>query len=130
KDSNAPLNSDNYSNISNPQMVYAQVIDDTTGCFTVAQLSLEVSITQLLDYQAPFACDELDSEDGINSFNLNDFETDMQTLNGITFPISFYGNYQDAPLAPNALRSPYANRPACSGTMHARAEATSACYGI
>ncbi|HLV40473.1 T9SS type B sorting domain-containing protein [Xanthomarina sp.] len=130
EDSNAPLNSDNYSNISNPQMVYAQVIDDTTGCFSIAQLSLEVSITQLLDYQAPFACDKLDSEDGINSFNLNDFETDMQTLNGITFPISFYENYQDALLEQNELSSPYNNTTAYNQTIYARAENNNACYGI
>jgi gliding motility-associated-like protein len=130
ENSNNPLNADNYNNISNPQIVYAQVIDNATGCFSISELTLEVSITQLMDYQAPFACDELDSQDGINTFNLNNFATTMQTLNGITFPITFYESYQDALLEQNELVSPYTNTVPYNQTLYARAENNNACYGI
>ncbi len=89
-----------------------------------------MSITQLLDYQAPPVCDELDSEDGINTFNLDDFASDMQTLNGIIFPITFYETYQDALLEQNELVSPYNNTAAYNQTLFARAENNNACYGI
>ncbi|MCX7549965.1 T9SS type B sorting domain-containing protein [Xanthomarina sp. F2636L] len=130
ENSNNPLNAANYNNIVNPQIIYAQVIDDTTGCFNIAELSLEVSITQLLDYQAPPVCDELDSEDGFNTFNLNDFEAEMQALNGITFPITFFETYEDALLEQNELTSPYNNTIPYNQTLYARAENNNACYGI
>ncbi|MCX7547114.1 T9SS type B sorting domain-containing protein [Xanthomarina sp. F1114] len=128
--SNDPLNAENYNNISNPQTVYAQVTDNSTGCFSIAELTLEVSATQLLDYQAPEICDELGSEDGIDTFNLNDFAADMQVINGITFPITFYPNYQDALLEQNELTSPYTNTTPYNQTIYARAENNNACYGI
>ncbi|PWK17738.1 T9SS type B sorting domain-containing protein [Xanthomarina spongicola] len=130
ENSNNPLNANNFINTSNPQIVFAQVIDDTTGCFSIVELSLEVSITQLLDYQTPPVCDELDSEDGINTFNLNDFALDMQTINGIVFPITFYETYQDALLEQNELVSPYNNTIPYNQTIYARAENNNACYGI
>ncbi|GGG57332.1 T9SS type B sorting domain-containing protein [Bizionia arctica] len=128
--SNSPLNAGNYNNTFNPQIVFAQVIDNATGCFSIAQLSLQVSITQLLDYQSPLVCDEMDSEDGINTFNLNDFVVAMQTENNITFPITFYENYQDALLEQNELSSPYNNTIPYNQTLYARAENDNACYGI
>src|SRR5690606_4573196 len=127
---NNPLNASSYQNISNPQIIFAQVIDDATGCFSIAQLSLEVSVTQLQDYQVPIACDELDSQDGINTFNLNDIATDMQTINGIVFPITFYESYQDALLEQNELVAPYNNTTPYNQTLFARAENNNACYGI
>ncbi|GGG57342.1 T9SS type B sorting domain-containing protein [Bizionia arctica] len=129
-DSNSPVNAENFNNTENPQILHVQVIDDITGCFSIAQLSLEVSNTQLLDYQAPYACDNLDSEDGINTFNLADFESDMQTLNGITLPITFYETYQDALLEQNELVSNYNNIIPYNQTLFARAENSNACYGI
>ncbi|WP_417875137.1 T9SS type B sorting domain-containing protein [Xanthomarina gelatinilytica] len=130
ENSNNPLNASSYQNISNPQIIFAQVIDDATGCFSIAQLSLEVSVTQLQDYQVPIACDELDSQDGINTFNLNDIATDMQTINGIVFPITFYESYQDALLEQNELVAPYNNTTPYNQTLFARAENNNACYGI
>jgi len=130
QNSNNPLNANSYNNISNPQTIYVQVIDNTTRCFNIAELYLEVSTTQLLDYQAPPSCDELGSEDGINTFNLDDFETDMQSINGITYPITFYESYQDALLEQNELNSSYTNTIEYNQTLYARAENNNACYGI
>src|SRR5690606_30254470 len=101
-----------------------------TGCFSISELTLNISLTQLLDYQAPSVCDELDSEDGINTFNLNDFASEMQTLNGIVFPITFYETYQDALLEQNELVTPYNNTIPYNQTLFARAENDNACYGI
>jgi gliding motility-associated-like protein len=66
----------------------------------------------------------------MNSFNLNDFEADMQTLNGIVFPVTFYETYQDALLEQNELVSPYTNTTPYNQTIFARAENNNACYGI
>ncbi|MCX7547115.1 T9SS type B sorting domain-containing protein [Xanthomarina sp. F1114] len=128
--SNDPLNAENYNNISNPQTLYAQVTDNLTGCVNIAELTLEVSSTQLLDYQVPEDCDELESEDGINSFNLDNIATEMQDINGITFPITFYSSYQDALLEQSELNSSYTNTTPYNQTIYARAENNNACYGI
>jgi gliding motility-associated-like protein len=128
--SNNPVNANSYNNTTNPQIVYAQVIDNTTGCFSIAQLTLNISLTQLSNFQAPPVCDEVDFQDGMNSFNLNDFEADMQTLNGIVFPVTFYETYQDALLEQNELVSPYTNTTPYNQTIFARAENNNACYGI
>ncbi|WP_452228881.1 T9SS type B sorting domain-containing protein [Lacinutrix sp. MEBiC02404] len=119
-----------YTNTTNPETVYAQIINSTTTCFSVATLTLEVSTTQILDYNAPAVCDALDSEDGIHTFNLDDFTTDIQTINSITLPITYYKTYNDALLEQNELTSPYTNTIPYTQTIFARAEDNNACYGI
>ncbi|QRM89670.1 T9SS type B sorting domain-containing protein [Lacinutrix sp. WUR7] len=124
------LDATNYPNTLNPQEVFALIKYDTTGCTSIAKLTLEVSTTQILDYNAQPACDELDSEDGINSFDLDVFTTDIQTINSITFPVNYYENYNDALLEQDALTSPYPNTNPYTHTIYARAENGNSCYGI
>ncbi|WP_242132236.1 T9SS type B sorting domain-containing protein [Aestuariivivens marinum] len=119
-----------YSNTTNPQLIYVQVINNTTSCYNIAELTLEVSSTQMDNYISPPVCDELGSEDGINNFNLNDITIDMQTINGFTFPITYYETYTDALLEQNVLNSPYTNTTPYLQTIYARAENDNACYGI
>lgn len=124
------VNGDAFFNWQNPQLIYTQIIVDDTGCSSIAILTLEVSTTQIDDYQADPVCDELGSEDGINTFDLNIFSTDIQTLNAITFPITYYETYDDALLEQNELATPYSNISPYSQVIYARAEDDNACYGI
>ncbi|MGY0392993.1 T9SS type B sorting domain-containing protein [Bizionia sp. KMM 8389] len=119
-----------YTNTSNPEVLIAKVIDNTTGCYKLADLTLEVSTTQINNYDAPVACDELGSEDGINTFDLTEFTTAIQQDNGITFPVSYYETYNDALLETNALTSPYTNTTPYNQTLYARVENNNACFGI
>ena len=129
-DEDNEIDATNFPNTSNPQIVYAVVKDNATECTTIAELTLDVSTTQIADYSAEAVCDELGSEDGINTFNLNDFTSDIQSINGIAFPITYYENYSDALLEQNELTSPYTNTTPYSQTIFARAEDNNACYGI
>ncbi|NMH86481.1 T9SS type B sorting domain-containing protein [Flavivirga algicola] len=124
------INGDRFINTSNPQTIYVDIIDDQTLCVSYAELSLEVSSTQTDDYALPAVCDEIGSEDGINTFNLDDITTNIQSLNGITFPIFYYETYEDALLEQNELSSPYSNTTPYSQTIYARVENNNACYGI
>lgn len=119
-----------YINSANPEIVIAKIIDNTTGCYSLANLSLEVSTTQINNYQAPEVCDELDSEDGINTFDLNTITTAIQQDNTITFPVSYYANYNDALLEQNALSTPFNNTIPYNQTIYSRVENNNACYGI
>ena len=124
------LNPLGYINTSNPQILIAKVINPTTLCYKLAELSLEVSTTQISNYFAPEVCDELDSEDGINTFDLNAITTAIQQDNSITFPVTYYENYNDALLEQNALTTPFENTTPYNQTIYSRVENNNACYGI
>ena len=119
-----------FKNTENPQTIYVQIINSNTGCFSIGELTLETSSTQINDYLAPPICDELNSEDGLGTFNLNDITTDIQTINGISLPISYYESYEDVLSEQNELISPYNNTKPYLQTLYARAENDNACYGI
>lgn len=130
ENNNSPVNADAYFNIVNPQIVYARVIDETTFCHSIAELTLEVSTTQINDYQAPDVCDELDSEDGINTFDLDQFTAEIQSDNGLAFPVKYFETYNDALLEQNELTSPFTNTIPYNQTIYSRVENNNACYGI
>jgi len=119
-----------YINTANPEIVIAKIIDNTTLCYSLADVSLEVSTTQISNYQVPDVCDELDSEDGINTFDLNAITTAIQQDNTITFPVTYYENYNDALLEQNALSTPFNNTIPYNQTLYSRVENNNACYGI
>ena len=125
-----PITNTAFSNTSNPEIIYAQIINSIAGCSSIVQVSLEVSTTQIQDYVVDTVCDDIDSEDGINDFDLDTITTEMQAINAIAFPISFYATYEDALLEQNQLTSPYTNTNPYSQIIFARAEDDNACYGI
>src|SRR5690606_23458703 len=94
------------------------------------ELTLEVSMTQINDYIAPAVCDEIDSEDGINPFDLDAIANDLLVGLPANLDLSFYETYEDALLEQNALTSPYTNTTPYSQVLFARAENNNACYGI
>ena len=123
------INGDNYSNTSNPQTIYVEVIDDATGCLSPSELTLEVSITDSGDTEL-IECDDDGIEDGLHIFNLSEADDDI-TLglpSGLT--ISYYETYDDALLEVNNLGSSFTNTIPNSQTIYARVENANNCYGI
>lgn len=126
-----PLNSQAFDNWFNPQIVYARVTDLTQGCYSISELTLEVSDTFINYFEPTPLCDELGSEDGINTFNLSTVTSEIQLFNNITFPIVYYETYQDALLEINAIGNSYTNTNPYSQTIYARADNNNNdCYGI
>ncbi|WP_272023913.1 T9SS type B sorting domain-containing protein [Olleya namhaensis] len=119
-----------YNNNSSPQTLYTVVTDNTTNCKSIATLTLDVSVTQTNNFIAPPVCDELESEDGINTFNLDVFSTEI--LNGLPndLTINYYETYNDALIEINSLPITYTNTTPYSQVIYARAENNNACYGI
>ena len=123
-------NSYNYDT-DNPQLIYIKVINDTTGCFDTSELTLEVSTTQINNFTATPLCDEINSENGINTFNLDDVTSEIQSINNIGFPITYYETYENALLEQNDLGTSFTNTNyPYSQTIHARIENANDCYGI
>ena len=132
ENSSNEIDGNSYSNTTNPQIIYVKVENTITNCVSYTQLNLEVSVTQADNYNASPVCDELTSEDGINSFNLDDFSNEI--LSGLPndLEIGYYETYNDALLETeeNELSSPYQNTTPYSQVLYARIENQNACYGI
>ena len=124
-----PINGYNFPNTSNPQIVYARVIDDNTGCFSISELDLEVSTTDVSNAML-VRCDDDGAEDGLASFDLS--LADSMVLVGVPtgVTITYYSSNQDALLEQNPLVSPFTNTSPYSQIVYARAEDDNACYGI
>jgi gliding motility-associated-like protein len=124
-----PINGYNFPNTSNPQIVYARVIDDNTGCFSISELDLEVSTTDVSNAML-VRCDDDGTEDGLASFDLSlaDSMVLISAPAGVT--ITYYLSNQDALLEQNPLVSPFTNTSPYSQIVYARAEDDNACYGI
>ncbi len=126
---NNPVNGYNFANTANPQIVFARVIDDNTGCFSISELDLEVSTTDVSD-AILVRCDDDGTEDGLASFDLSlaDSMVLVSAPAGVT--ITYYTSNQDALLEQNPLVSPFTNTSPYSQNIYARAEDDNACYGI
>ena len=118
-----------YENISNPETLFALVINPETQCSSNSQLTLEVSTTQIGDYSF-IDCDELGSEDGINTFDIDMISNDI--LSGLPNDIElyFYSTYNDALLEQNEISGLYQNSTPYTEIIFVRAENQNACYGI
>lgn len=127
---NEITNTDAYQNESNPQTLFVKIINDNTSCENIAELTLEISLTKIDDYNVTPVCDELNSEDGINTFDLNTITSKIQAANNISLPISYYETYEDALRESEKLPIVYENTSPYSQTIFARAENNNACYGI
>ncbi len=122
-------NPDIYSNISNPQTIYVEVVNDRTGCSTNAELVLTVSVTDSNNTQL-IACDDDGIEDGFYDFNLRNADSDI--VNGLPsgLVISYYETYEDALIEQNNLGESFTNTTPYTQTIFARVENTNNCYGI
>jgi gliding motility-associated-like protein len=119
-----------FSNSTNPQIIYVEVIDDRTGCFTTSELTLSVSVTDSNNTILPPVCDDDGIEDGLHIFNLSDADSDI--INGLPpgLNISYFETYEDALLEVNDLGTTYTNTTPYNQTIYARVENANNCYGI
>jgi gliding motility-associated-like protein len=115
---------------NNPNPIYVEVIDNQTNCFGISTLTLQVN-TVLIDYFiATPLCDELDSEDGKNIFNLDEITSEIQVQKAVNVPINYYETFENSLLEKNALSASFTNTKPYSQTIYARFENQNACAGI
>lgn len=117
-----------YTNISNPQTVYAKVTDLTTGCENTAEVTLEVA-SNAINNATLSECDTIE-ELGFTQFDLS--EADAQILNGLPADVTvvYYETLDDALLVNNPLGTQFTNTTPYSQTIFARLEQNGDCYGI
>ncbi|SDS76266.1 T9SS type B sorting domain-containing protein [Winogradskyella sediminis] len=128
-DFSIPIDEDNYTNTVNNQVVYAQVLDVSTNCSAVAELTLSVN-TNISNYAYLTACDDLE-ETGLASFDL--LEAEDQILNALSPDVNVLGyfeTYSDALLQENQLNTNFTNSEAYNQIIYARLEQNGSCYSI
>ncbi len=127
-DTNA-IDGNAFENFFNPQVVYAKVVDTTTGCFNLAEVTLEVSTTS--SYNATLKqCDDDGIEDGFYNFDLTAANATVLATLPQNLDVDYYGTYNDALLETNPLSSNFTNTTPYSQIIYARVENANACYGI
>ena len=130
RNNEVPNSSDYRYNADIPSPIYVEVYNINTTCYDTSVLTLNLSLESILPHTHQ-DCDELGSEDGINTFNLDDITTDIQTINSFTYPITYYETYSDALLEENNLGTSYKNENSkYIQTIYARVENNNACFGI
>lgn len=104
--------------------VFARVQNNTTGCFRVLPLALNVSATTYKPVVLS-VCDDDDIEDGYREFNLTDagFEADGNN-------VSYYTSEGDALMEQNNIGSVYINTIRNFQTVFARVENNNSCLAI
>lgn len=109
-----------YTNISNPQVIFVRVTNSVTGCYTITQLTLNVTVnpTQVVTLEE---CDDDGVEDGITLFNLADagFEISGNT-------VTYFNNSNDALLEQNQITATTFT----TQTIYARIENGNDCIGV
>ena len=123
-----PINGANYNNISNPQTIYAEVVNLVTGCTNTTEVTLQVSVT-IASNAFLELCDDT-VEDGMAAFNLS--LADSQVLMGLPtgLTVAYYETYENAFLEVNQLPNPYTNTIAYNQTIYARIIQDGSCYAI
>lgn len=133
----------NFRNTTNPQTVYVEVIHNgfrvfigdevsiSHDCSTTVELTLIVSNEQTSMLQFT-SCDELGSEDGINTFSVNDFTPQVLASlpGGLDLSVSYYRDYDYAFLERFPIENTYTNRTPYTQTIYYRVENAGICYGI
>ncbi|SEQ86890.1 gliding motility-associated C-terminal domain-containing protein [Hyunsoonleella jejuensis] len=120
---------DNFMNTTTIQVIYAQVFNIKTECMVDVELTLEVSVTDVLNTEIA-VCDYDGLEDGIHEFNLTNANTAITTGLSTNVNISYYETYEDALLEKNNLSDVYTNTTPYNQIIFARAENNNNCYGI
>jgi gliding motility-associated-like protein len=123
------INASPFANTTNPQILYAQVVDNATGCFNISVLTLNVSLTSGSDEQLQ-ACDADGIEDGLTNFNLTLASPGILSGLPSDYNLMYYETYQDALLETSPLGDNFTNTTPYNQMIYARIENNNQCFGI
>ncbi|NNK87257.1 MAG: T9SS type B sorting domain-containing protein [Flavobacteriaceae bacterium] len=116
-----------FTNTVNPQIVYVRVEDDNSGCYSIAELTLDVTATDVGDVSLE-TCD--DDYDGFSEFDLSDADALILASLPPGLTVAYYETAGDAQLEENPLPNLYTNTIPSLQTVYIRVEDANNCYGI
>jgi len=110
---NPIVNTANYTNVSNPQVIYIRLESNSNGCVTTGAFNISVSLPPEIDptYDNELSqCDDLDANymqanDGFTTFDLT--VEDAEIVNGNnSWIVTYYETQADAQADVNAIADP------------------------
>jgi len=126
-------NPTSYRNTQVFERLFVRITHDISKCYRTAELTLEVSNTFVDDILIEDICDEIGSEDGINTFSLDDYsELILNQIPSSTdqFTVTYYKSIDDALLEQNALIN-HTNTTPYEEELYFRIEDPNTnCYGV
>jgi len=118
-----------FNNTVSPQIIYAEIINNTTGCIGHVELILDFTTT---DANNAFLsiCDDDGVDDGFQNFNLTDANDAI--LNGLPagLEIVYYATFNDSVIEENPIDPDYTNTTPYFQSVYARVENDNGCFGI
>ncbi|MBN4084871.1 T9SS type B sorting domain-containing protein [Flavobacteriaceae bacterium AH-315-B10] len=112
---------------SPPQIVYARIVN-LNGCFSIAELTLDISTNTLTI--PPFeVCDD-EIVDGFSTFNLNDLRIQIEPNVPANASIIFYLTEEDAFNEVNAVNGNYINALPNSEVIYVKITNNNQCYAL
>ena len=127
---NPIINPEKYTNKSANQKIFAR-IENTYGCFKVAEVTLQITTTTIPDISPIPTCDADEIQDGLYQFDLNT-EVTPKVLSGL--PAGLRANYylsgNDALTETNPLPNIFKNTVPFSQTIYVKVINGPDCYDI
>lgn len=113
-----------FNNTSNPQTLGVRVTNNTTGCYAISTLTLNVNVNPTITVNIE-ECDYDGAEDGFFEFDLTDagFETSGNT-------VTYYKDPNDVLLEQNPISTHFTNTQQYQQPIYARIENGNDCIGI
>jgi gliding motility-associated-like protein len=111
------------------QVVFAEVINQGTGCISIAEVTLDIS-TNTLNLNDFDACDDA-IVDGFTTFNLNDIRAQIEPLVPAGATITFYETIDNAFSETDAFADSFTNTIQDSQTIYVKVNTTTnQCYAV
>ena len=124
---NIPLGNE-FTNTTNPQQIIVRITDNTSGCYSLNDLTLSVNVMPGQSITPLEKCDNLGQENGFNIFDL----TQATIIITPTQSISYYTTLNNALLEQNEISNTtsYPNTLAYNDIIFVRIEESNICSGI
>ncbi|MBV7269778.1 choice-of-anchor L domain-containing protein, partial [Winogradskyella sp. WHY3] len=120
-----------YTNISNPQIIWARIADNSQECYAITSFQLAFSDITIDNSISPISLCDDDVADGFTSFNLTDRNAEViGTNNPANVLVSYHLTLNDADNNVSPLPEPYTNATADNQTVFVRLQTVNSadCY--
>lgn len=119
-----------YRNTASTQIIFARVEVEDTGCFSISEVTLQVSASDARDAQLE-TCDSDGVEDGFREFDLTTASGQVLANAPSDVTVNYYATLDDALTEQNILPLAFTNTVADRQIIFARAESPDGnCFGI
>lgn len=123
-----PISESSYTNVTNPQTVYAEVFNVLTSCTSIAEITLLVNSTAIANTFLE-TCDDF-VVDGFTFFDLSLADNQVLSSAPAGATVGYYETYQEALLETNEIIGEYFNAVQFNQIIYARINTNDNCYAI